>query len=133
MINVERTETLFAGLFGSHISLFIYFLLTRSTDVTLHSLIFVSGVVTVLLFTLSKVVFENKLAFIMTVLMLTTTFTSSTIVPFGGNVFRWLIVVIYNLAQTRTMRLVDISRVAVRNVVMNTVMLALNVAYEVML
>ena len=128
---MERSNTLFSGLFGFNIALFTYFLFTESVDVTLHSMIFASGVLTILLFTLSKTVFEGKVQFLATAVLLATTFVSSTIVPFGSNVFRWLIVVIYNIAQTRTMTLVDIQKVAKRNAIMNTLMLLLNVAYEV--
>ena len=128
---MERARTIFASLFGFNTSLFLYFLVTMSSDAILHIMIFTSGVFTVLLFTLSKTIFEDRTLFVATVIILVTTFVSSIYVPFGGNIFRWLIVVIYNIAQTRTMRLVDVTKTARRNIIMNTVMLALNIAYEV--
>jgi len=130
---MERENTIFSGLFGFHVSLFIYFLISGNTDVTLHVMIFSSGVLAVLLFAISKVTFESRVAFVITLAVLITTFTASALVPFGGQIFRWLIVVLYNIAQSRTMRLVDIQRASRQNIIVNTVMLALNVAYEVVL
>ena len=124
-------ERVFSYLFGGNIFLFIYFLATGSTDVVLHSLIFSTGIATILLFALNKETFENNVAFAGIVFLLAVTFVSSIYVPFGGSIFRWLIIVLYNIAQSRTMRIVDIQKVSTRNIVINTILLVLNIAYEV--
>ena len=128
---MEREEVVFPALVGFHSSLVLYFLVTGSRDLALHYMIFLSGVLAILLFAFSKVMFESRFAFLATIAMLVTTFVSSTMVVAGGSIFRWLIVVLYNIAQTRTMRVVDVQKVAKRNIIINTLLLALNIIYEV--
>jgi len=130
---MEKVTTLFSGAFGFHISLVLYFLAKGSNDWLLHVLIFLSGVIGVLVFSVSKVAFENRIIFIGVLIMIVTTFISSLILAMYheafGNIFKWLIMVVYNIASTRSMRLVDIEKVAKRNIIINTLILALNLIF----
>jgi len=128
---MERLNVLYSGVFGFHIALVLYYMLSLSIDTLLHTFIFVSGTVGVLLFAVNKETYENRLAFIATVILLVTTFYSSLFLgEAGGQIYRWLVLVIYNIAQSRTMRIVDIKQVSTRNIVFNTLMLFLNLIYS---
>jgi len=132
---MERIQLVFSGIFGFHLALVLYYVARFSNDVLLHSLIFTSGVLGVLLFSLSKIAFENRVCFLVTLLMIITTFLSSlhlaSVFPGVGGIFRWMIMVLYNIASTRSMRLVDIQKVASRNIIINTLILILNITYQV--
>ena len=128
---MEKLNIIYSGIVGFHIALVLYYLSCLSTDVILHSFIFVSGAIGVLLFSINKETYENKIAFFCTILLLITTFYSSLFLgEAGGQVFRWLVLVMYNIAQSRTMRIVDVQRVSIRNIIFNTLMLILNLFYS---
>lgn len=131
---MSRVNTVYAGLFGSHIALVLYHFASGSSDILLHSLIFITGTMAVLLFAVNKDTYENRLAFYTAILLLTTTFYSSLFLgEAGGQVFRWLVLVLWNIAQSRTMRIVDVSKVSIRNIIFNTLMLGLNLFYTVVM
>ena len=128
---MEKINTLYAGIVGFHLALVSYYLASLSNDITLHTFIFVSGTIGVLLFSINKETYENKIAFPCAILLLITTFYSSLFLgEAGGQVFRWLVLVMYNIAQSRTMRIVDVQRVSIRNIIFNTLMLILNLFYS---
>ena len=130
---MEKADMFFSGIVGFHFALVCYFVLRGSFDILLHSLIFSSGIVGVLIFAISQKAFENKLFFLITLVMVVTVFISSlilsdTFAP-SGRIFNWLVMALYNIASTRTMKIVDVSKVAKRNIIINTLILVLNLAY----
>ena len=134
-INIEAyLNILFASLVGFHFGLVLYEGAKHTADPVLHLLIFFSGFFTILLFAVTKELFENRLCFLVSILMFATVFNScivlSVITTFFKKMYNWLVLVVYNIASTRSMKLVDISVAAKRNIIFNTLALLLNLAYE---
>lgn len=127
-------DVAFASIAGFHVALVVYYLLKLSTDVLLHSLIFLSGATGALIFAVSKRTFESRAFFIVTMFMVFTTFVSSLVLsevfPAASSVLKWLVTTLYNIASARTMKLVRVDKVAKRNIMINALTLALNVLYS---
>lgn len=132
----SNMNNLMMWVMGFHFGLVLYALITVSRDTSLHMFIFFSGVFAVLLFSLSKVAFENRMIFMIIVVMFITTFYSSIVLYDVNKAFsdiaKWLVVIVYNIGSTRTMRLVDVQKVARRNIILNTLALILNLIYDLM-
>ena len=131
-MGLREIPPLFWLLIGSHFSLVTYYFIKGSRDLLLHSLIFLTGVLTIMIFAISQVTFESTVAFFFTVLMLGSTIMSSLVLESifpVKNIINWMIMAIYNIFQTRTMRLVDIQKVAKRNIIINGITTIINTYY----
>jgi len=122
-------------LLASHITLIVYWLITATTHAVLYLMTFVTGVVTILIFSSSELISDVR-NFVAIGIVGVTTFLTSTVisiwVPIFSAVFKWTISVAFTMGSLNSMRLIDAKTIVVRNVIYHTLTLILNIAYAIM-
>lgn len=133
---MEKLTFIASCALASHYALFFYSLLTHTVELTLYSMIFGFGIVSIVFFSLTREVYENTMYFTNTVFVgLSTFFTSlylSSIYSFAKPIFTWAIAIAFNYGGLRSMRLVETSNIVKRGIVYNTLTLILNIIYIVL-
>ena len=132
------SKLLFLGSCASsaHIALLIYSLVAMVQDFILSVMAFVTGIVSILLFSMARETYESKNVFTILMPVGITTFNASIylsqLYPVFSAIFKWAIAVAFNFGSLRSMRLVEGSEIAKRNIVYLTLTLILNIIYALM-
>ena len=133
MSEKRSVNTIGLCLMSSHFSLVAYWMLSKTGDTSLYTLIFATGIVTIFVLTASKN--PHKELFLGTITTGITTFIASVMLcpyfPIYESVFKWCIQVAFTLGTLRSglKKLMTVEEFAVKNFVYCTMTLMLNIAY----
>ena len=136
MESLDRVSFTASCLSFSHYILLLYGALARVADVLFYVFTFFTGITSILLFSATKYIYEDKRVFGNLVVIGTTTFMASVylskLVNVFASVFQWAIYIAFWLGSTHSMVVVDMSEYRKRNVIYGTLNLLLNVLYEIL-
>ena len=135
---MNKVDILAACVNTAHYTLVLYGLFSRTLDnISLALFIYTTGLITLFLYALGKVVHKRQLAFANALLVGYTTWLSSNVLasigPFG-HVLKFAFSTAFNIGSTRHAIkrgevLVDARDVLIKNILMNLLTLIINLAY----
>jgi len=135
-LNYDRLTFTASCAVSAHYALLVYSALSKAADFLLSCMVFSTGVLSILLFSMSKYTYENKPVFFNLMIAGVTTFKASLAVAvvskIFASVFRWAVGLAFCLGGLSSMRLKRERDYAIRNAIYITMNTILNIIFDLL-